>query len=132
MNTPTHQEPETVNNEFLANSDLSDGSELVPAEVVARGDRENETPPNDPESFAKQENPEGRSLKATHGKTVDQEGLGNNYAVTPDLYYQQQPRFGFTPIAERLNGRAAMIGFVALVITELVTGQSLISTLLGS
>ena len=31
--------------------------------------------------------------------------------------------FGFTEVAERLNGRAAMIGFVAAVGAYLTTGQ---------
>jgi hypothetical protein len=33
-------------------------------------------------------------------------------------------RFGFNRFAEQLNGRAAMIGFAALVIIEFLTGQS--------
>jgi Chlorophyll A-B binding protein len=33
-------------------------------------------------------------------------------------------RFGFNRFAEKLNGRAAMIGFAALVIIEFLTGQS--------
>jgi hypothetical protein len=36
------------------------------------------------------------------------------------------PKFGFTAGAENLNGRMAMIGFVAAVITELVTGQGVL------
>ena len=35
-------------------------------------------------------------------------------------------KFGFTSAAENLNGRMAMIGFVAAVITELVTGQGVV------
>ncbi len=33
-------------------------------------------------------------------------------------------RFGFNRFAERLNGRAAMIGFAALLIIEYFTGQN--------
>jgi hypothetical protein len=33
-------------------------------------------------------------------------------------------RFGFNRFAEQLNGRAAMIGFSALLIIEYVTGQN--------
>ncbi|MGB3790237.1 MAG: chlorophyll a/b-binding protein [Phormidesmis sp.] len=36
---------------------------------------------------------------------------------------QQQPGFGWTQYAEQINGRFAMIGFVALLILELVTKQ---------
>jgi hypothetical protein len=35
-------------------------------------------------------------------------------------------KFGFTAGAENLNGRMAMIGFVAAVVTELVTGQGVL------
>lgn len=33
------------------------------------------------------------------------------------------PSFGWTHYAERLNGRFAMIGFAALLVLELLTGQ---------
>ena len=39
---------------------------------------------------------------------------------------KEEGTFGFTPSAENLNGRAAMIGFVAALITELVTGQGVL------
>jgi Chlorophyll A-B binding protein len=39
---------------------------------------------------------------------------------------KEEGKFGFTPSAENLNGRMAMIGFVAAVITELVTGQGVV------
>ncbi|MEB3213724.1 MAG: chlorophyll a/b-binding protein [Leptolyngbyaceae bacterium] len=37
---------------------------------------------------------------------------------------EPEPSFGWTSYAERINGRFAMIGFVALIILELVTHQS--------
>ncbi|HCV29965.1 MAG TPA: hypothetical protein DGO89_06870 [Microcoleaceae bacterium UBA9251] len=40
-----------------------------------------------------------------------------------------QPKFGFNNYAERLNGRAAMIGFVLTLIIEYATGQGLLSWL---
>ncbi|MDP8933801.1 MAG: hypothetical protein M3N42_06570 [Cyanobacteriota bacterium] len=46
--------------------------------------------------------------------------------VTPKL---AQPKFGFNSYAERLNGRAAMIGFSLTLIIEYVTGQGLLSWL---
>lgn len=35
----------------------------------------------------------------------------------------EQPAFGWTPYAEKINGRFAMIGFVALLILQFVTRQ---------
>ncbi|EKQ68454.1 Chlorophyll A-B binding protein [Leptolyngbyaceae cyanobacterium JSC-12] len=35
-------------------------------------------------------------------------------------------KFGFTPQAELWNGRFAMIGFVAALITELITNQGVL------
>jgi hypothetical protein len=42
---------------------------------------------------------------------------------------QPEPAFGWTPYAEQINGRFAMIGFVALLVIELVTHQSFFSWL---
>ncbi|MEM1366602.1 MAG: chlorophyll A-B binding protein [Cyanobacteria bacterium P01_H01_bin.15] len=36
------------------------------------------------------------------------------------------PIFGFTAIAEKLNGRLAMIGFPVAIVIELVTGQGIL------
>lgn len=46
--------------------------------------------------------------------------------TTPNL---EDPKFGFNDYAERLNGRAAMIGFLLTLIIEYVTGQGLLSWL---
>ncbi|MEO1069345.1 MAG: hypothetical protein AAFW95_09525 [Cyanobacteria bacterium J06638_6] len=46
--------------------------------------------------------------------------------VTPTV---ERPKSGFNDYAERLNGRAAMLGFVALVLFELVTGQAIVTWL---
>lgn len=46
--------------------------------------------------------------------------------VTPKL---NQPKFGFNEYAERLNGRAAMIGFVLMLIIEYLTGKGLLAWL---
>ncbi|MGB3766064.1 MAG: chlorophyll a/b-binding protein [Phormidesmis sp.] len=42
----------------------------------------------------------------------------------------ERPKKGFNQYAEQLNGRAAMIGIVGLVLVELITGKGLL-TLLG-
>lgn len=46
--------------------------------------------------------------------------------VTPQL---EEPKFGFNDYAERLNGRAAMIGFMLTMIVEYSTGQGLLTWL---
>lgn len=46
--------------------------------------------------------------------------------VTPKL---EEPKFGFSEYAERLNGRAAMIGFALTLIIEYVTGQGVLEWL---
>ncbi|MEO1067866.1 MAG: chlorophyll a/b-binding protein [Cyanobacteria bacterium J06638_6] len=39
------------------------------------------------------------------------------------------PTFGWNYYAERINGRFAMVGFVALLVLELVTGQTFLAWL---
>ena len=46
--------------------------------------------------------------------------------TTPKL---EDPKFGFNEYAERLNGRAAMVGFVLTLLIEYLTGQGLLSWL---
>lgn len=36
----------------------------------------------------------------------------------------EQPSFGWNAYAEKINGRFAMIGFVLLLLLEVITGQS--------
>ncbi|WP_319422982.1 hypothetical protein [Pleurocapsa sp. FMAR1] len=47
-------------------------------------------------------------------------------SVTPEL---EEPKFGFNSYAERLNSRAAMVGFAAIIIIEYVTGKGLLAWL---
>ncbi|BAY10500.1 CAB/ELIP/HLIP-related protein [Calothrix sp. NIES-2098] len=46
--------------------------------------------------------------------------------ITPKL---EEPKFGFNEYAERLNGRAAMIGFILMVVIEYLTNQGVLSWL---
>ena len=68
--------------ELLANqkqskpSSFSDGSELIPAEVRSQLQREGGNVFSRP---------------AINGATVDQEGLTNNYAVEPEMYFSSFP-----------------------------------------
>lgn len=41
----------------------------------------------------------------------------------------EDPKFGFNEYAERLNGRAAMIGFVLTIAIEYFSGQGLLAWL---
>lgn len=111
----------------LKKTDLSDGSELIPAEVKARSRREGGEPPTEPARAATASS----SIDTRKGFAVDRNGLVNNYPITPDPYLQKEPRFGFTRFAEIWNGRLAMIGFAASVLTELITGKSLFAYWFG-
>jgi hypothetical protein len=46
--------------------------------------------------------------------------------MVPDL---EDPRFGFNRYAERLNGRAAMVGFVLAIVIELLSHQGVLTWL---
>lgn len=45
----------------------------------------------------------------------------------PEPAHQPEPAFGWTSYAEIINGRFAMIGFIALLILELFTRQDFFS-----
>ena len=47
--------------------------------------------------------------------------------IKPDIIPKRKlPRYGFHPYNEKLNGRAAMIGFIALILTELLLRHGLL------
>lgn len=66
-------------------------------------------------------------MTTTKGRTIDDQGKMNNFAVEPQVYVQEESRAGFTEFAERLNGRLAMIGFVSLLALEVATDHGLFS-----
>ncbi|MBD2020592.1 chlorophyll A-B binding protein [Leptolyngbya sp. FACHB-36] len=46
-----------------------------------------------------------------------------------EVLNRPEPAFGWTAYAEQINGRFAMLGFVALLLLETFTGQDLITWL---
>ncbi len=44
-------------------------------------------------------------------------------AATSEPDSTDQPGFGWTQYAEKINGRFAMVGFIALLVMELLTKQ---------
>ncbi|BAZ54236.1 CAB/ELIP/HLIP superfamily protein (plasmid) [Nostoc sp. NIES-4103] len=66
----------------------------------------------------------------TNNAIVDDQGLMNNFAIEPKVYVDEQgDRTGFTPYAELLNGRLAMIGFICLIVLEVLTGHGVLGVL---
>ncbi|MGI8504877.1 MAG: hypothetical protein ACR2LR_27680 [Hassallia sp.] len=67
---------------------------IVPAETAARKEREGDqfktTPTEEREASAITDDQThlGESIRTTDGYTVDKEGLLNNYAVEPEMYYE--------------------------------------------
>ena len=60
----------------------------------------------------------------------DGEGHGNVYAKEPRMELAAPDSgWGFHERAEKLNGRLAMLGFVAALATELITGEGLLRTI---
>ncbi|MER3432181.1 MAG: hypothetical protein C4288_01800 [Leptolyngbya sp. ERB_1_1] len=66
---------------------------IVPAETAARMEREGSgyktTPTEEREaSAATDDQTDPESIRTTDGYTVDKEGLLNNYAIEPEMYYE--------------------------------------------
>jgi hypothetical protein len=57
---------------------------------------------------------------------IDNDGRENNFAIEPKMYVTEGQQAGWTEYAETLNGRMAMIGFVALLIQEVLTGHGIV------
>ncbi|MBE9118257.1 ssl1498 family light-harvesting-like protein [Lusitaniella coriacea LEGE 07157] len=91
-----------------AQKNYSDGSELKPAEVGARQEREGNEPPNQPSAeTTKKSDPQA-------GYTVSRDGLVNNYATTPKVYKAEYP----SPEEQR---KYVVLGAIALGFVLLLT-----------
>ncbi|MDZ8026385.1 MAG: hypothetical protein RMX97_17065 [Nostoc sp. DedQUE11] len=67
---------------------------IIPAETAARKEREGDkfktVPTEEREaSSATNDQTDSGSIRTTDGYTVDKEGLLNNYAVEPEMYYEE-------------------------------------------
>ena len=70
--------------------------------------------------------PQARTGLVTH----DLEGHDNVYAMEPSMSIAEPDAgWGFHERAETLNGRLAMLGFVAAMATELISGEGLLHTI---
>lgn len=82
MENEARSKEKVTRNEELETSTADRG--IVPAEVAARMDREGSDFRTTADEQAGIE-----SIDVTGGATVDQEGLANNYAIEPEMYYEE-------------------------------------------
>ncbi|MDZ7961112.1 MAG: hypothetical protein RMY34_25080 [Aulosira sp. DedQUE10] len=80
-----------VDSSERAESDVYDRG-IIPAETAARKEREGDlyktVPTEEREAGAPTDDQtDNESIRTTDGYTVDKEGLLNNYAVEPEMYY---------------------------------------------
>ncbi|BAY12779.1 hypothetical protein [Calothrix sp. NIES-2098] len=81
-----------VDSSDRAQSDVYDRG-IIPAETAARKEREGDlyktVPTEEREASAPTDDQtDSGSIRTTDGYTVDKEGLLNNYAVEPEMYYE--------------------------------------------
>ena len=65
------------------------------------------------------------------GIVMEEQGRQNIFAVEPQVYVATEIHTGFTPQAEKLNGRLAMIGFASMLLLEAATGHGLVNLFAG-
>ncbi|MEH2351676.1 hypothetical protein [Nostoc sp.] len=67
---------------------------IIPAETAARMEREGDKYKTLPTEQREADAPtddqtDSESIRTTDGYTVDREGLSNNYAIEPEMYYEE-------------------------------------------
>jgi hypothetical protein len=71
----------------------------------------------------------GATPMATPGAKLDEQGKLNVFAIEPQMYVSEDQQFGFNKYAEQMNGRLAMIGFVSLLLLEVLSGHGIVGFL---
>ena len=81
-------------------------------------------PDPQPQASAEQQpNPE-QQLKAEPQPNGQAEPLGQPQPPTTSATTHDSPAFGWSAYAERINGRFAMLGFVAVLLIEALSGDN--------
>jgi hypothetical protein len=78
---------------------------IVPAETAARKEREGKNYKQVPEQLDE----DSESINTTDGYTVDGEGLVNNYATEPEMYYEVPGDMQEQTDSDEAAKRAAML-----------------------
>ncbi|MEH2288399.1 hypothetical protein [Nostoc sp.] len=89
---------------------------IIPAEIAARIEREGDnfktTPTEEGEAEAPTDDQtDSESIRTTDGYTIDNEGLSNNYAIEPEMYYEE-PGDARQQAAEQREQRIEELGEV--------------------
>jgi hypothetical protein len=58
---------------------------------------------------------------------VDNDGKENTFALEPKMYVVEGAQAAWTEYAEKIKGHLAMIGFVSLLVMEVLNGHGIVS-----
>jgi hypothetical protein len=81
-------------------------------------------PDPQPQTSAEQQPNAEQQLKAGPQPSGQAEPLGQQQQPTTSATTNDSPAFGWSAYAERINGRFAMLGFVAVLLIEALSGDN--------
>ena len=81
-------------------------------------------PDPQPQTNAEQQPNAEQQLKAGPQPSCQEEPLGQQQPPTTSATTNDSPAFGWSAYAERINGRFAMLGFVAVLLIEALSGDN--------
>jgi hypothetical protein len=81
-------------------------------------------PDPQPQTSAEQQPNAEQQLKAGPQPSGQAEPLGQQQPPTTSATTNDSPAFGWSAYAERINGRFAMLGFVAVLLIEALSGDN--------